>query len=104
MFTDEPTTPLRVETLLQLMRGLGRRVGRETLGAVVQPEGLPDKRGETASRTIRAALELKLLRENDDGTMSTTSEDKRPVREAVLEALDREVLAHTRVEPYFALF
>lgn len=39
-----------------------------------------------------------------EGQASAVPDKAIPVREALQEALDREVLAHTGVEPYFALF
>jgi hypothetical protein len=103
MFTDGPTTPLRVETLLTLVRGLARRISRETLRAVFQPEGVAGKGDSPFVQTLKAVAELKLVQEKD-GDVSAIPDGGRLVRESVQEALDREVLAHTEVEPYFALF
>lgn len=104
MFTDGPTTPLRVETLLTLVREMGRRAQRDTLRAVFQPQGL-DRKGNSSAfdQTFRAAEELKLIQVKE-GQASAVPEKTIPIRVALQEALDREVLAHTGVEPYFALF
>jgi hypothetical protein len=104
MFTDDPTTPLRVETLLTLLRSLGRRVARNSVNALLQPETLPDHGGNQPQVTVKAALELKLIREDDNGNLFLAASDTRPVRDVVLEALDQEVLGGTEVEDYFALF
>jgi len=104
MFTDEPTTPARVEALLTLLRGLERPFARTSICALIQPESLPDHGGKQPQVTVTAALELKLIRETDSGNLAIASRDARPVRDLVLEAVDQEVLAGTEVEAYFALF
>lgn len=104
MFTDGPTTPLRVETLLTLLRGVARRISRENLSAVLQPQGIAGKSDSQFAQTLKAAAELKLVQENKDGEVSAVPDGGRSVRKTVQDALDREVLAHTEVEPYFALF
>ena len=61
MFTDGPTTPLRVEALLTLVREMGRRAQRDTLRAVFQPHGL-DRKGDSSAckrsppRRVRAVV------------------------------------------------
>src|SRR3954471_13801678 len=104
MFTDQPTTPLRVETLLTLLRGLGRATARSSVYALLQPETLPDHGGNQPQVTVNAALELKVVRETDSGNLALSPSDERPVRDVLLQALDQEVLAGTEVEDYFALF
>ena len=109
MFTDEPVTPVRVETLVDLLRNSRRRFDRAKLLRVLQPEPLPDLREDSkraqAKATLRAASELELV-VTENGSLRTTIEsgDARPTREIVLEALDRLVLSSLAVEPYFALF
>lgn len=104
MFTDQPTTPLRVETLLALLRGLGRATARNSVYALLQPESLPDHGGNQPQVTVNAALELKVLRESGSGNLALVTSDERPIRDVVLQALDQEILAGTNVEDYFALF
>lgn len=111
LFTDGPTTPTRVETLLDLMRGMPpkKRINRAMLYQLLQPEGLPDvdpkKRG-AATDTVLAALELKIIEETDDKLIRLTfsRSDSRSITEVLLDALDKFVLADTKVEPYLALF
>ncbi len=52
MFTDQPVTPARLETLIDLARHMGeRRMTRETLARLVQPPSLPDVR-RAANRAL----------------------------------------------------
>jgi hypothetical protein len=110
LFTDEPVTPTRVETLVDLLRGSQRKFDRKTLLQVLQPAELPGVRSEAsrtqAQNTIKAALELELIRTDPDGTLLPTfeSSDPRPTSEIVLAALDDRVLGVDDVEPYFAPF
>lgn len=110
MFTDGPVTPLRVETLLELVRDShARTLTREGIDDLLQPEGLPGLReGSNQARdTLAAARELGLV-EDDDGSvrLCVTGRSRRSVvaRDLLLEALDRKVLEDTTPEPYFALF
>lgn len=110
MFTDEPITPTRVETLLDLLRRSMREFDRGTLLRVLQPEGLPGvKPGSARSQaghTLRAATELELVEEDERGVLRTCFDrtDPRSTRRILLDALDRRVLDTTEVEPYFAPF
>jgi hypothetical protein len=110
MFTDGPVTPIRVETLIDLMRGLSsRRVDRELLRQLLQPEGLPNfdpEKRDQSQQTIKAALELRIIAEDTDGALKLTVErkDKRTARQILLAALDEFVLSCTEIEPYFSLF
>lgn len=109
MFTDDPVTPTRLETLIDLLRGTRHQFDREKLGMVLQPAELPkvdedSKRNQTAS-VIKAAKDLDLV--DDSGpTLRLTfkGSDPRSTREIVLQALDARVLAGRDVEPYFAPF
>ena len=109
MFTDQPVTPTRVETLLNLMRDFSeRKFTREILIDLLQPDGLPAHNpGKTqAKQTISAATELGLIIEDDEKRLKTIfkSTDKRDSRRILLDSLDAKVLANTEIEPYFALF
>jgi hypothetical protein len=108
MFTDNPVIPTRLETLIDLLRGLGsRKVSRAALCQLLQPEGLP---GVTASSnqandTVKAAMELGLV-EDSQGRIKLLfgANDNRTTRRIILDALDIRVLSSTEVEDYFALF
>jgi hypothetical protein len=111
MFTDGPVTPTRVETLLDLLRGLApnKKIDRAMLYQLLQPEGLPDvdpKKRDAARDTVKAALELKVIEETDDKLIKLkfVRSDSRTTTQVLLDALDDIVLADTKVEPFFALF
>lgn len=109
MFTDQPVTPARVETLLNLMREFSdRKITREILYDLLQPEGLPDQNPgkDQARNTVSATLELGLVEEGVDKKLKTTfkTNDKRDSRRILLDTLDEKVLGNTDIEPYFALF
>lgn len=44
LFTDGPVTPTRVETLIDLLRGMSpnKKIDRSMLYQLLQPEGLPE--------------------------------------------------------------
>jgi hypothetical protein len=109
VFTDQPVTPTRLETLIDLLRGTRHQFDREKLGLVLQPDELPkvteDSRRDQTRAVVKAAKDLGLL--DDAGTalrLTLRKGETRPAREIVLQALDERVLAHAEVEPYFALF
>ncbi|MCG3146076.1 MAG: hypothetical protein HONDAALG_03908 [Gammaproteobacteria bacterium] len=110
MFTDGPVTPVRVEILIDLMRGLSvRRIDRALLAQLLQPEGLPSldpKKRVQAQETLKAALDLGIMTEDADGTLKLIVErkDKRTAKQILLAALDEVVISSTEVEPYFSLF
>jgi hypothetical protein len=110
MFTDQPVTPTRLETLIDLLRNISnRKLDRKMLTELLQPEGLPDglPKREQSRQTLKAAFDLRLIKEDEqERLISLTIErkDKRTTRQVVLEALDTLVLSDTQVEPYFALF
>lgn len=107
MFTDGPSTPIRLEVLIDVLRNFSaQNMTRKMLGGMVQPEGLPEldtSRGAFVS-TYTSARELNLI--NDDNSLKLTfdSKDKRTTRQIILSALDEYVLSDLSVEPYFALF
>lgn len=104
MFTDGPTTPRRLETLVDLLRGIGSAVNRDTVIAMLEPDGLPGKTANTlgAAQTLRAAAQLGLIRE--EVLVALTVRGTSRASDVVIEALDREVLCKADPEPYFALF
>lgn len=109
MFTDQPVTPTRVETLLNLMREFSdRKITREILIDLLQPDGLPDSNPSKnqAKQAISTVTELGLIEEDAEKRLKLTfkSGDKRNSKEILLEALDEKVLNDTQVEPYLSLF
>jgi hypothetical protein len=111
LFTDGPVTPTRVETLLDLLRGLphNKKIDRDMLYQLLQPEGVPEidpKKRDAAKDTVRAARELELIEETADKLIKIkfARNDSRAATNILLDALDLKVLASTDVEPYFAKF
>lgn len=112
MFTDGPVTPIRVEILVDLLRELNtRKFDREKILRLLQPETLPGvatgTKRDQAVATLRTALDLGLVTEDDDGRIRIAFErtDSRSTRRIVHDALDKCVLGgSTEPEPYFALF
>jgi hypothetical protein len=112
VFTDDQVTPLRLETLLDVVFEFasGNPVTRETIVELLQPTGLPGlKQSRGASiETLRGAMELGLV-EEIDGTLMPSSQwvprvRGRLAREMVLAALDERVVSSNQVEPWLALF
>src|ERR1051326_7136314 len=111
MFTDGPVTPTRVETLLDLLRGMApnKKIDRGMLYQLLQPEGMPDvdpKKRDAARDTVKAALELKVIEETEDRLIKLkfARSDSRTTTNILLGALDATVLTDTTVEPFLALF
>src|SRR5690242_20264921 len=89
MFTDGTATPKRVEALLGLLRFLGKGATRESLHKVLQPTTLVgiDPGRVQSKDTLRAAIDLKIVVEQR-GHIVPVTEDPRPTREILLDALD----------------
>lgn len=112
MFTDGPVTPMRLETLLNVLRRLGNvEFDRKKLLRVLQPSSLPDVEVESdreqAAQTFTAAKELKLITVDEKGRVQIAFDrnDPRATREIILDSLDNYVLGgSSETEPYFALF
>jgi hypothetical protein len=104
LFTDQPVTPLRLETLLEVVR-TNSGVERDELKALLQPASIRgDGKAVQATATLAAANELGLVQADARGHLRLTSKGAAPVRTLVLAALDREVLSKEEVEPYLARF
>ncbi|WP_437310797.1 hypothetical protein [Sorangium sp. So ce388] len=94
-----------MEVVVDVIRNARGPLGRETLFALIEPDGLPGKTASTsgAKASLDAAKELGLLKEEARVTLAFKSDVS--TRALVLDALDRQVLGgKTDVEPYFALF
>jgi len=109
VFSDQPVTPKRLEILVGAIAEYGRSnaLHRESLLEMLQPETLPDYKENSrvaGEQTLRAARDLGIVEEVNDGWVITESYRGRESGEAILVALDNRVLADTEVEPYFALF
>jgi hypothetical protein len=109
MFMDEPTTPARVEVLIDVLRTLQNKgIQAAALRQLFQPKGLPGltPNSNQATYTISAARQLGVFVEDESGAISLklNPRDRRSSREVLLEAIDEKVLAMEEVEPWFALF
>src|SRR5947209_3246346 len=100
MFTDQPTTPGRLETLLAVLQRI-RHPARETVFNLFQPPTVHAKQDQVKA-TVKAAEELCLIEVSSNDRLIPTGKSGRTPRQQVLDALDRHVLATTDVEPYFA--
>lgn len=98
MFTDGPTTPLRVEILVDLLRSEGP-LDRKSLGDLLQPAY--EKKAIT-EQTITAALQLQLI--SEDGKDYSYCGPEGDTRETVRHSFDQTVLASRETEPYLAGF
>lgn len=107
MFTDQPVTPMRLEVLIDLISANARaKVSRKVVHELLQPDAVV---GDDASRvqakeTIRAAIELDLIREEEAALKPNFSKNAKSTRDIVLDAIDNHVLSGTSVEPYFGAF
>src|SRR5690349_13348307 len=95
MFTDDQVTPVRLAILIDLLRGFRQGVARDDLFRLLQPESLVPEGTKfgPAKATLKAGVELELLKE-EDGRVSLTAscrQEKEAVT-AILAAIDSLVL------------
>lgn len=107
MFTDQPVTPLHLETLLSFVRLYAgkRSLTREALRDIFQPASLTQNQLQS-SEALKAAMDLQLVLETDAKLISPAKEltGKLPIDELLKAAIDELVLGRTELEPFFALF
>jgi len=104
MFTDDQTTPVRIEILVELLKEFGDGLPRDEVYSLLQPKSLSDN-NNAATVTVRAGLELALLKES--GKHLTLAPEHRRAPDAqsiVIAALDEKVLSSTDVEEHFARY
>ena len=108
MFTDNPVTPVRLEILLDLLRECRQGLARDDAYRLLQPVPLGgDESSFTAAKaTIRAGVELELIKEDGDAiSLALSCRKEQVIRVSVLTALDMNMFSSkTDVEKYFALF
>jgi hypothetical protein len=109
MFTDQPVTPRWLEVLLELVWEMrSRKLDREAIRKLLQPQGLPDlsSSSKQAMETLKAARELSLIVEDDDGSYRPAWKARKSfnVKDILLSAIDDKVLSSTEIEPWFARF
>lgn len=109
MFSDSPTTPTRIEVLLELVHEMrGRKLDKDAIQRFLQPKGLPGLTpgSNQANETLKAAKELELVDEDDEGSFRPKWKSRHSFlpKEVLLDALDSKVLSSTQIEPWFARF
>ncbi len=109
MFTDKPTIPARLETLLEVLYVMrARKADRSALRALVQPSGLPDLSDQSrqVDDHLSAAQELGLIASDEDGNYRLTYRVKaeHEAKRSVLEAFDKVALGGTSAEPWASRF
>lgn len=104
MFTHEPVTPIRLEVLIDLLRGYGEGLPRKDVYRLLQPRSIDDAPA-AVEKTVDAGIQLMLLRESGK-SISLSPECRKPpeARAAILAQFDERVLASMEVEKYFALY
>ena len=107
MFIDNPSVPIQLETLLDVLYELRQKTATsETVKSLLQPKGLPDVSSGSAhaANQLSAAKELQLVKQEEGGDirLAYSIRDGKPsAKEAILEAFDRRVLSSPDVEPWF---
>lgn len=107
MFIDNPTVPIQLETLLDVLFEMRlKSANSETIKSLLQPKGLPDVPTNRlqATNQLNGAKELELINmeEGGDIRLSYVIRDGKPTpKEAILEAFERRVLGSPDVEPWF---
>ncbi len=107
MFIDNPSVPIQLETLLDVLYELRQKTATsDIVRSLLQPKGLPDVSASSSHATnqIHAAKELQLVAVEEGGDIRLTysiREGKPSAKEAILGAFDGRVLASPEVEPWF---
>ena len=97
MFTDKPTIPAQLETLLDVIHAMRqRKANADTLRQLIQPNGLPGltPNSEQLSKHLFAAQELELVRidENKDIRLAYQVRGEHQAMPAVLSAFDLSLI------------
>lgn len=106
MFTDDQATPARLEILLDVTRQYPTGIKKPDLYRLLQPEPLSggNSKFPIADITLKAGLELGLLKQDGDVIVLEPSHRKDTSRDAILRGFDNHVLCSLEHEKYFALF
>lgn len=108
MFTDQPTTPARIEALIDLLASTPQGSMTDlVVKQLMQPSSLPGLRDNPIQvrATLSAARELGLVTDvKGKLTLTSSPNGNRTARSLLLAAFDEKVLSATDVEPWFALF
>lgn len=106
MFTDQPVTPLHVESLLTFLRAnSNRKLTRDDIRNSFQPPSITTKQKQSHN-AVKASIELGLISEGKEKVLelSSAAKSKKTPTAILREALDSNVLASKEVENYLALF
>ena len=103
MFTDNPTIPIQLETLLDVLHTMkGRKATRDAIIQLLQPRGLPDVTtgSKQAANHLHAASELGLISAGEDGSLRLTyrQTSQHDAKSAILAAFDQVALGSAKVE------
>lgn len=109
MFTDKPTIPAQLETLLDVIHAMRqRKATADTLRQLIQPKGLPGLTSSSAQLAshLSAAQELGLVTtdENKDIRLTYQVRGEHQAMPAILSAFDRIALADANVEKWAGRF
>jgi hypothetical protein len=103
MFTDNPTIPVQLETLLDVLHTMkGRKATRDAIIQLLQPRGLTDLTAgsKQAAHHLHAATELELISAAEDESLRLTYRQtgQQDAKSAILAAFDKVALGSANVE------
>jgi hypothetical protein len=107
MFIDNPTVPVQLEVVLDVLHAIRTKTAStDSIERLIQPKGLPDltSTGKQAAQHLSAARDLRLITQDDEGNyrLAKTVRDGKPTAtQMILEAFDQLVLSDTKIEPWF---
>jgi hypothetical protein len=109
MFTDNPTIPVQLEVLLDVVHAMRQhKASDDALRQLIQPKGLPDltPSSKQFANHLSAAVELELVRTDDKQNIRLTYKvrEEHQAKPAILIAFDQIVLANARVEKWAGRF
>jgi hypothetical protein len=107
MFSDQPVTPLHVESILSFVRTYAskRSFTRDAVKDSFQPASVTPNQTQSLE-ALKAAIEIELVSESEDKVITPNKAltGQLAIDECLKAALDEKVLGTLDVEPYFALF
>jgi hypothetical protein len=107
MFIDNPTIPIQLEVVLDVIHAVrSKTASTDSIQRLLQPKGLPDltATGKQAAHHLNAARELALITKDGEGNyrLARTVREGRPsANQMILEAFDQLVLSDVKIEPWF---
>jgi len=109
-FIDNPTIPIRLETLLEVIIFYGKKkLNQKQIVNLLQPNGLPDLREKSnqAKDHLNAAMNLNIIEKDGDIYNLNKKIITNNAKQIIIEACDKYILNDNEVndlEPYFAWF